>query len=235
MNALTSRNRTLGELATELRARLGFVTQGPASHNNDAVIHSFLQEAHDYVYGELDPPVLKKRAEISLSSGSRLYDYNNDVEDEPIDPLSVKTMWILWPDSEQASELRQGITEGMRSFSTVRQMPERWDTLNGQIELYPTPDQAYTLVVEYTAGKNRFTQQSDRPSVPDRLLLQYAIATAKAHYRHPDAQVSAISFKTMLDKQKSRQHENRRYFVGGGSEIAPQVVKTAAGYSLKVR
>ena len=38
MNGFTARHKTLGQLMTELRARLGFVTQGAASKNNDTII-----------------------------------------------------------------------------------------------------------------------------------------------------------------------------------------------------
>lgn len=42
--------------------------------------------------------------------------------------------------------------------------PVRYDTLNGQIELWPVPDRAgYGLLVEYIAGKPRFSQDTDRP------------------------------------------------------------------------
>ncbi len=38
MNGLAERNKTLGELLTELRVRLGFVAQGSASKNNEATV-----------------------------------------------------------------------------------------------------------------------------------------------------------------------------------------------------
>ena len=62
---------TLGSLMTELKARLGFVTQGAASHNNDTIMRSFLQEAHDFVYEELDHP-LTKLSLIHISEPTRL-------------------------------------------------------------------------------------------------------------------------------------------------------------------
>ncbi len=70
MNGLSERYRTLGDLMTALRARLGFVTQGSASKNNDTVIKSFLQEAHDFVFSELQPPAQRKKTIIQLQAGS---------------------------------------------------------------------------------------------------------------------------------------------------------------------
>lgn len=233
MNGLSERYRTLGELMTELRARLGFATQGSASKNNDAVIKSFLQEAHDFVFEKLQPPAQRKKATLRTEANSYLYDWHNDAEDEPIDPGRVLSMWVIESDSLR-HPLSQGISESDRANSDIRERPERYDHLNGQIELYPIPGQAYDLVIEYLADKNRFDRASDRPSVPDRLVFLYALATAKAHYRHPDAQPAAVTFQSMLDAEKMKQKENKRFFANVGQyERAPQVARTANGYSLR--
>lgn len=234
MNGLTERYRTLGELMTELRARLGFVTQGSASKNNDIVIKSFLQEAHDYVFGELEPPAMRKKTIIKLVAGSFLYDWHNDQEDEDIDPGRVLSVWLKETESIR-TPLRQGITEHDRSLDDIRQEPEKYDHLNGQIELWPIPDQPYDLIIEYTADKPRFDRASDRPGVPDRLVFLYALANAKAHYRHPDAQASATSFQNMLAKEKFRQKENKRFFMQGETTRGEQQVARTAngGYTLR--
>ncbi len=233
MNGLAVRNRTLGELMGELRARLGFMTQGSASKNNDAIIKSFLQEAHEYVFGELEPPVQRKKTQIRIRPNSYLYDWNNDIEDEPINPGRVLSVWLL-VSSTIREPLRQGITEYDRSLDDLRDQPRKYDTINGQIELWPIPNREYELLIEYTADRSRFDRMSDRPSVPDRLVFLYALATAKAHYRHPDAQAAATTFQNMLNKEKVRQKENRRYFHRGETDMDRelQVVRTASGYTL---
>ena len=43
-NSLSWREKTLGEMMTELKARLGFVTQGAGSKLVDPILKSFLQE-----------------------------------------------------------------------------------------------------------------------------------------------------------------------------------------------
>lgn len=234
MNGLESRHRTLGELMTELRSRLGFMVQGAAAKNNDLVIKSFLQEAHEYVFGELEPPDMRKKTTIKVKPGSILYDWNNDQEDELIDPTRVMSVWLIVSPTLR-EPLRQGITEQDRSFSTMRQRPQKYDTLNGQMEVWPTPEREYDVLIEYIAERARFDRTSDRCSVPDRLVFLYALATAKAHYRHPDAQASATTFTNMLNKVKNRQKENRRYFFKGesGESRSLQVAKSADGYTLR--
>lgn len=234
MSGLSSRNKTLGELMTELRARLGYAAQGSASKNNSAVMKSFLQESHEYVFGELEPPAQRKKTIIKLEAGSYLYDWHDDKDDEPIDPGRVQSLWVR-VGANISEPLRQGITEADRSFESLRQQPQKYDTLNGQLEVWPVPERVYSLVVEYTAERSRFERASDRPSVPDRLVFLYALATAKAHYRHPDAQAAATSFQNMLGKEKSRQRENRRYFVGSAPvRGSAQAIKSVGGgYTLR--
>lgn len=227
-NTLRNRNRTLGELLVELKARLGFQTQGASTMLADPLFISFLQEAHDYVFEALGAPLSSKRTTIKLSTGSKLYDFHNDEEDEPIDPHGVESIHIYDTETSQY-KLKQGITEQMRCDDVTRSAPERYDIINGQIELWPTPDQEYPMVVLYQQSANRFTQQSDRCSVPDRLVLLYAIASAKAHYNHRDAQTAGNIFQKYLRIEKQKQHDNMTYSVKPRPESARQVRRTGDG------
>lgn len=233
MTGLSARNRTLGELMSELRARLGFQSQGSAAKANDPIIKSFLTESHEYVFGELEPPVQRKKAIINTEAGSYLYDWHNDADDEDINPGRVLSVFIKVGNTE-AQQMTQGITNYDRADGEQREQPRKYDTLNGQMEIWPLPERAYEITVEYIAERARFTQTADRCSVPDRLVFLYALATAKAHYRHPDAQASATAFQNMLSREKGRQRENRRYFVNGSPAGSGglQVVRTADGYKL---
>jgi hypothetical protein len=90
-------------------------------------------------------------------------------------------------------------------------------------------------VVEYIAPKPRFSQPSDRPGVPDRLILLYAIANAKAHYNRSDAQAAGATFTEMLEMAKSNRHENKRYIVNARKGVEETVRSTPSGYSFRVR
>jgi hypothetical protein len=165
--------------------------------------------------------------------GSNLYDWHDDANDVDIDPGQVRAIHIKVSDTIR-EPLTQGITETDRSNASIRQQPSKYDTLNGQLEVWPIPGQTYELIIEHIAVKGRFDRMSDRTSVPDRLVFLYALANAKAHYRHPDAQVPAKTFELMLNKEKSKQKENQRYFVAtGGASREAQVARTEGGYSLR--
>jgi hypothetical protein len=229
-NGFEARQRTMGELATELRARLGFVTQGTAAQANDQKIKSFLQEAHEYVYAQLEPPPRRKTALMVLAPGQRLYDWHNDADDEDINPGRVLAVWLRMS-AGVSFALVQGISEAERSGIPQASWPTRYDTFNGQLEVWPVSDAACTLAVDYTAGLGRFDQPGDRPGVPDRLVALYALATAKADLRMPDAPATAAAFQALLSKEKMGQLENRRYFAAGALETctARSVIKLADG------
>lgn len=228
-NPLRARGRTLNDLLTELKARLGFVVQGAGSKLVDPLLISFLQEGQDYVYAQMGAPKSKKQATIKLSTGSKLYDCHNDDEDEDIDPNEIEEIAVYDTDTSFV-RLRQGITEGMRCYDTTPTVPERFDYLNGQIELYPTPNDDYPMVVTYQQGLGRFSRPDDRCTVSSRLVLLYAIASAKAHYQHNDAQTAGNIFQSQLRLEKLKQHGQQRYFCGPCEE-APrtQVRRTPNG------
>lgn len=227
--ALSERYRTLGEMRRRLRARLGFVAQGPAADSNRDILDDFLLEAHEFILSQIDVSAMRKQCAIETSAGSWRYDWHNDDEDEVIDPSRVLSVWIARGDSWR-EPLYQGIGERQRERANRRDTPQRYDTLNGQMALWPIPDAAYEVIIEYTQSPSRFEQDADRPCVPGRLVFLYALANAKAHYRHPDAQVAGQTFSQMLTKFKSDQHENRRYIAGAPLDGAAQIARAAGGH-----
>jgi hypothetical protein len=230
MHPLTARQKTLGELRSELAIRLGYPTQGGAAQETRALFDSLLQEAHEYLCAQLDDALLRKTAQITTSPGESLYDWHDAAEDEEIDADRVHAVGVRC--AESYTPLIHGIREHQREQSTLRQTPSRYEMFNGQLLLWPTPDARYTVIVTYTAPLPRFVQEADRPGAPDRLVFMYALASAKAHYRHPDAAVAGKAFETLLAQHKSRQHGERRYFSGGAETESrtPYVIRTAQGY-----
>lgn len=88
------------------------------------------------------------------------------------------------------------------------------------LEVWPPPDQAYPLRVRAYAVQQPFgyvvapaTEPDDAAltSCDSRLVFLMALATAKAHYEHPDANVYSNKFNTMLGRLRSGAHGTRRY------------------------
>lgn len=226
-NALLSRNMTMQEILSELRARLGQVVQGPGTSESDPVLKSFVRDAHDSLVMELGPTAAVKRTIIKLEPGSSLYDWHNDIEDEIIDPGRVNGLWIHRTESDRY-RLRIGITEPMRA-SVDRGEPLRYDTLNGQIEIWPVPDTFYNMMVEYIASPGRFEQKQDLSAVPGRLVLQRALGLAQVYYQELTGSQTTLSLaQKNLTNMKFAQLGEKRFFAGGRRRIGNNTVTVSA-------
>ena len=208
-NPLARREKTMGDLLNELRARLGFVIQGSASQANDPILISFLEEAADIVVADLGIPFFKRTTTIKVEKGSKLYDWHDDINDEDINPQDVTNIYLA-DGVDQRYPLIEGISEFMRA-EVDQSMPTHFERLNGQIELYPVPEREYGLVIEWNSSHFKFTEKTDRCPVNSRLVFLRALATAKAHYRMPDAQNAAASYNEMLSYVRGNNVTLKRY------------------------
>lgn len=211
-----------------LRSRCGL----HATLGNTPALEDILTEANDYVYGQLDDG-LPITSTITLQANVAEYPWDSD-EAEPIARGSVQTVWIEQGDSERV-QLPQGISHAIRADQSLRAIPERYDSryIDGvfSLEVWPIPDQTYRLFIDHNRVLTRFTQPTDKPSAPERLVMGYAIALGKAHYGKADADTAGQSFKTMLYKAKVSQNENRRFLPPTAcSPGRPRVVATANGF-----
>jgi len=197
-------------------------------------LQDILTEAHEYVYQQLDDgyPVTST---ITLAANTPTYPSTSD-DGVPIARGSIKTLWIE-QGSQERHELPQGITHAMRAQSDLRSVPEAWDTQYAgtddavwTLEVWPTPDQAYTLYIDHQRVLTRFSEDADLPAVDGRLVLAYAIAMGKAHYGQADAEVAGQAFKTMLYQEKLLQKENRRFIPPTVRQPVARVIATAGGF-----
>lgn len=185
--------RTLGDLRGELLARLGMGAMGASGGANGALMNSFLRNAQAQVYAMQDWNFLTEFVEITCGIGQNLYDYPKACErDQRILRIETKV-------AGQVVQLKEGITPAMWSTMDVRSQPARYER-QAQILIYPKPSAAYLMRVWYIRDLERFTEDGDRATIDDEIVLLHAVATAKAHYRQPDA----AEYKGMLDTQLAR-------------------------------
>lgn len=92
------------------------------------------------------------------------------------------------------------------------------------LEVWPPPDQAYPLRIRAYAVQKPFGYAVDGASEPDddalttcdsRLVFLMALASAKAHSGHADANVYAQKASAMLARLRSGAHGTRRYIPDG--------------------
>lgn len=223
---------TYGAMLQKLRTRCKLhATVGAAS-----ALEDILTEANEYVFRELDNG-LPWQSTVTLAPNVASKPFITDAG-LPVARGSVQSVWIEQGDACRVP-LSQGITHAHRADAALRSIPELYDTnMTGgtddagqfNLEVWPTPDQAYVLHVDHNRVLARFEQTADKPSAPARLVLSYAIAMGKAHYGQPDAETVGQAFRTMLTDEKQLQRENRRFIPPASEPRGPQVVRTSTGY-----
>mgnify|MGYP005750349879 CR=1 FL=1 len=188
--------QTLGELRSTLARRLGFGAQGSGGINSD-LLNSFLQNAQDQLWSQFEWRHLIKYDEKATEAGQTLYDWATDCD--PTRPLREIAIW----DGACWVPLCEGIDWAMRSTASSRTIPARYERY-AQMEVWPEPDAAYTIRRYYVATCARFTQDNDRASLDDGLILLHALTNAKHHYRQPDAERYGAQLETWLTKLKGQ-------------------------------
>lgn len=182
--------RTLGELRSTLMARLGMGAQG-ASGASSALMNSLLSNGQTQLYWAQDWKHLVAYEDKTLGVGQTLLDYPTAcARDRRI--LRVETVT-----SGQWRLLREGIETEQWSNMTTPGAPQRYDRY-AQCLIYPQADQTYTVRFWYVADLGRFTQDDDRASLDDEMILLHAIANGKAHYRQPDADSYQAQVSTLM-------------------------------------
>jgi len=202
---------TLGELRAELLTRLGFAAQGAAAGNIVPAADSFLRRAQEFLYWHYDFNELDKEYDWTLNSGQTKYDWPDDMDPRQATIFRVK-------ENEEWFALKEGIEYYHDTYLNAYTYPVRYDRKE-QLEIYPVPDKQYTLRCDYYVRLGRFTQDNDRVTIDDYLVLTYALAKAKAHYKHADAKSYVDDVSAMLRKLKGKAHGDKRYFMGRTNEV----------------
>lgn len=190
--------RTLGELESELLARLGMGAQG-ANGAAQTLLRSFLRNGQSQLYWCQDWKHLIDYADKSLGVDQNLLDYptagtmsatHSCARDRRI--LRVETVY-----NGQWRRIPEGIrTEDWSKMST-KSYPVRCERY-AQLLLYPIANQIYTIRFWYVADLADFTSAGDRASLDDEMILLHALTNAKAHYRHPDAKLYEGQLATLM-------------------------------------
>lgn len=188
--------RTLGELRSELMARLGMGAQG-ASGANQVLMNSFLRNGQHQLYHAQDWKHLTAYAEKSLGVGQNQLDYPTDcTRDQRI--LCVDTYY-----SGQWRELKDGIESQHWNTMDTLSYPWRFERF-AQVLIYPKADQVYTVRFKFVSDLGRFEQDGDRASLDDEMILLHAVTNAKAHYRHPDASLYQGQLASLLASLRAK-------------------------------
>lgn len=194
--------RNLGDLRQELRDRLGLGSQGAESGPSTRIMNSFLRNAQVQLYLHYDWNELVTTTEFATGVGQINYTWPDNCDPDSI--ISVVLIDTVMTTANRY-RLREGITHIHDEHSVPNDQPRRFER-RAQLEIWPPPDRTtYNIELEYPARLGRFSIDQDLATIDEDIILLHAIANAKAHYQHPDAQTYASQLEVMLGKLKGRE------------------------------
>jgi len=122
--------------------------------------------------------------------------------------------------------LRSGIEPTDFIRDTMQSRPTTYE-LRQYLEIFPEPDATYVIWLKGHLGVRRFTEEDDLPTVDSRAVFLLALANAKAHFGHPDANNYVKQFEVLIRKFTAGAHGTRKYVPGERRKedaVRPKVV-----------
>ena len=217
--------RTLLSLRTELAQRLGFSSSGSGAILQQGILNSALRSGQEqlfYEFGDILSHRVNQKEPGTTIVGQALYNFPVDC-----DPQKALTVSLQRDTGSPFFEMQIGIgVLQHNSDPTINnQFPTRWDVLNDsmdsgmvkpRLELWPTPDAAYNMKIEYNAALGPFSDDTDTTTLNPQLILLHAIVAMKAHYQQPDFQLYVGQLDALLGRIRTiglqAGGSTRRYF-----------------------
>lgn len=212
--------RTLGELRTELRARLGFAASGASAGASNAIIDSFLRSSQAHVYELQDWKKLVGFEDKTIGLGQNVLDYPAAANPERLfrPPESASPVWVQF--SGKWMPVLEGFGADHWDSMDDASYPTRYERYD-QLTFWPKANATYTVRIWFLRKLGAFTNDNDRATVDDNLVFLHALASAKAHYRQPDAGLYVEQWTAMQAKLRGHSIGQGGVFVRGGLRDAP--------------
>lgn len=222
----TTNHETLGELRARMMVRLGYAAQKNTPPPGMAdLLNDFLQSAQRKLYRKYPQTRTERFFTWTMLPGVRYYDLpdNEDVCTKKLNAL--KRTWVGVEDANGFwYPLADGITPTLYTTSMYRGLPTRYE-IRQCIEVFPAPDASYKLRIKGHFELQDFTDDADETTVDSELVFLWALADAKAHYRHDDAAVVRKEAQDYLGTLVGDDHGTKRY-VPGTTPAPPQTPPT---------
>jgi hypothetical protein len=212
---------TLVELRYDLLVMLGYSAQAENPPPGMAtLLDTFLRRSQNFLYRRYKALQTERFYRWTMTVGERFYGLRDNIDDctKKIEPgqltwVGVEDMNGTWV------PLRRGIPPEFYTSVAFNGLPSHFE-LRQCLEVFPAPDEEYTLRVKGRFGLMRFVEDTDHCTIDSQLLFMWALANAKNHYRQPDAADVAAQAQTFLRDLIAETHATNRY-IPGTSSLTP--------------
>lgn len=227
---------TLSELRNRMMLRLGFGAQkaSPPPGMTD-LLNEFIISAQTFLWKKYPATFTRRLFTWEMQPLQRFYGVlgNND---DPYRNLRMDfTKGIEWSGIYDQKNTWTPITEGIppELYTMVTQAgrPQRYE-LRECIEVFPTPDVPYTLVLKGHIDLQPFSADDDTTTIDSEVVFLFALATGKAHYGQVDSVATGKMAMDYLGELTAGTHLNKRYIPGPrplSPVVKPQMVQFQDG------
>lgn len=204
----------------ELQARLGF-----GSSDNPVmspILNSFIDEAERQLYSIGDFKYLQTYWDVTAAAGSAIVGYPTDVTKGDCNPDKIYDVRVNI--GTVGSPSWAPVKEGIRPSdynNALTSWPQRYERRSGGFEFSPPRDSDYTIRVFSARTRPQLTQDDNAMLIDWDLVFPLALAAAKSHYRHPDAQLYLTKANNILNSVKWQQHGPRIFSPPGREDDDP--------------
>lgn len=141
------------------------------------------------------------------------------------DPLRFYDVRVLY--NNAWLKMEEGIPSQAYTLASTM-FPRRYAHRQGQFEVWPTPDNAYTVMVLAYPALNAFAADTDALTLDRDLVYLTSVATLKASpkFKHQDAMLYSQDAAAHLRKLVAQNFGNKRFIPGGdpGLPVRPMPV-----------
>jgi hypothetical protein len=213
---------TLSQLRTRLMVRLGYAGQVANPPPGMAtLLDDFIRGAQRQLYMKYTELRTERVFSWTMVAGTRMYDLPDNEEACTKKLNALKLSWVGVEDLNGAwYPLTSGIPPEFYT-GTQQGLPCRYE-IRQCVEVYPPPDAAYTLRIKGHYKLTDLTDDDDQTTIDSELVFMWALATAKAHYGHADADNIAAMANDYLGRLVGGKHGTKRY-VPRATPIPPAI------------
>ncbi len=217
---------TLLTLRQRILRRLGFaasVANPPPGMSE--LVDEFIVSAQTQMAERFPELVTERFFEWTLTAGTRFYTTSGDDEGSTTPDYVLNPKDVTWVGIEDLNgtfiELIEGIDPQFYTSEAQRGLPSHYE-IRQAIELFPSPDQAYKLIVKGRFKNLPLAADADVVSIDPELIFLLALANAKAHYNQPDAQIYFTQATNHLGQLNAGSHGTARYVPGPKNDDTPK-------------
>lgn len=212
-------HETLGQLRTRLMRRLGFSAQAANPPPGMAeLLDDFLKSTQRTLYMKNSSLRTERFYRWTMVEGISYYgikdnDSQTDFTDitcgKHLNQYRISGVWCedlnnMW------FPLRCGIDPTYYTTAQQQGLPQLYE-IRSCIEVFPVPNAPYHLWIKGMMDMEPFEAPSDKTTIDSELVFLTSLATAKAHYRQPDAGATKLEAENFLRDIISGKHLTRRY------------------------